>query len=273
MNTTILGQHIDPLTQAQALERIVQSAQAKQKLAVATVNPEMLMAAQSGPQFATTLKNFDLRLADGIGILWAANYYALASNTDPQPLLKRWVNAVSCGLKTIISQSYRTALLPQQVTGSDLSLKLAEKAAELGLSMFLLGGFNGVAQEAADNLKKRLPTLLISGVFEGDGSPAGDAEVQSIIAQHPADIILVAYGAGKQEWWIERNLEHIPVSVAIGVGGTLDFIAGRVRRAPVFMQNLGLEWLWRLTTQPWRAKRQLALPRFIDAVVRDSSLR
>lgn len=273
MTITILGQRIDGVTQEQALQAIISATQNRQKLKVATVNPEMLMAARGNSEFASILSQFNLCLPDGIGLLWAANLQARTFNQKPYilKLLTIWVIAFYYGFKTFLSVKFRTANLPQQVSGSTLSLELAKRMADQSLSLFLLGGYDGVAQAAANQLKKDIPILQISGTFEGDASEMGDTQSRQTLNQQPADIILVAYGAGKQEKWIARNMEQIPASVAIGVGGTLDFLAGRVRRAPHWVQRIGLEWLWRLILEPWRWRRQLALPKFIWTIVMDKA--
>lgn len=139
-----------------------------------------------------------------------------------------------------------------RVTGTDLMIRLCELAAKKGYSIFLLGGRNGAAEEAAKRLKMRFANLNIVGTCEGD-SPEG------IIA---ADFLFVAYGAPKQERWIAENLSQIPVKVAMGVGGAFDFIAGKRKRAPRLLRRLGLEWLWRLVQEPQR------LPRILNAAVK-----
>jgi N-acetylglucosaminyldiphosphoundecaprenol N-acetyl-beta-D-mannosaminyltransferase len=88
-----------------------------------------------------------------------------------------------------------------------------------------------------------------------------------VAATQPVDVLLVAYGAGRQERWIARNQSALGVPLALGIGGALDFMSGRVRRAPAWLRRLGLDWLFRLTMQPWRWRRQLALPRFVGRVL------
>ena len=105
------------------------------------------------------------------------------------------------------------------------------------------------------------------GCFAGDASPDGDAQTRSVVAAARPDILLVAYGAPRQELWIDRVARPLGVPVAIGVGGAFDFLAGRVPRAPGWMRAAGLEWLFRLIRQPWRARRMLALPAFALAVL------
>jgi N-acetylglucosaminyldiphosphoundecaprenol N-acetyl-beta-D-mannosaminyltransferase len=268
MSLAILGVRIDPITEHQAVDCISQAVATRQKLKVATINPEFIMAAQSNGQFKQALNHSDLALADGVGILWAANLssYQPRFTSKLIKVLNIWLIALWYGLKTFLSLSFRTANIPQQVSGSNLTLSLAKVAAQNRVSLFLLGERPGVAEIAAAKLRQQLPELAIAGTFAGDGSEAGDNQTIAQLNKHPADIVLVAYGAPKQELWIERNLNQIPAWVGIGVGGTFRFLAGDIRRAPAIIQRIGFEWLFRLLLEPWRWRRQLALPRFVWAV-------
>ena len=152
--------------------------------------------------------------------------------------------------------------VPERVTGVDLTLALAERAAEAGYPIFLLGAGPGVAQAAAEALSERFPGLRVAGCWGGSPRPRDDAEAVARIQASGARLALVAYGAPAQELWIARTLPALPGVVALGVGGALDMIAGRIPRAPGWMRAAGLEWLYRLAREPWRGRRMLALPRF-----------
>ncbi len=197
---------------------------------VATVNPEFVMVAQQNIPFRQVLQHADLCVADGVGLLLAA----------------RW----------------QKRPLPERVTGNELLQALAARAATEGWSFFFLGAAPGVAETAAATLQQRWPALRIAGCYAG--SPRAE-EVVSIIRRvqmaRPA-ILLVAYGAPAQDLWIARCQPTLQIPLAIGVGGAFDFLAGRVPRAPHWMQRWGLEWLFRLLRQPWRWRRMLSLPRF-----------
>lgn len=144
--------------------------------------------------------------------------------------------------------------------GTDLMQALVKMASDWGFTIGLLGGRGGVAAEVAKRLQKKYPKLKISFVSEEP------TEIPK------TDILFVAFGHPKQEYWIYENLKNlpagrqVPVKVAMGVGGAFDYISGRVPRAPKWIRNLGLEWLFRLIVQPWRIKRQLALLKFIYLV-------
>ncbi len=145
--------------------------------------------------------------------------------------------------------------------------RLSEEAAVRGWRVYFLGAAPGVAEETSRRLSIRFPDLRVAGTYSG--SPAQDEEdaiVSRIQASH-ADLLFVAYGAPKQDLWLQRNLERTGASVGMGVGGSFDFIAGVQTRAPRWVQRIGLEWLYRLIREPWRWRRQLALPQFVWLVL------
>jgi N-acetylglucosaminyldiphosphoundecaprenol N-acetyl-beta-D-mannosaminyltransferase len=125
-----------------------------------------------------------------------------------------------------------------------------------------------VAEEAATVFRRLYPGLVVAGTYAGSPDPAENDAIVQRINDSGAQLLYVAYGAPRQDKWIERNRHTlIHVRVAMGVGGALDFVSGRAARAPNWVQNLGLEWLDRLIRQPWRWRRMLALPRFAWRVI------
>lgn len=190
---------------------------------ICTANPEFIITAQHHPEFRRVLQQADLVLADGVGLLWAA-----------------W---------------HTGQHLPERVPGSDLIYHLAEASAQLGWRLFFLGAAPGVAERAAHNLARLYPGVNVVGTFAGSPREAEAPEICARIRAVAPDILLVAYGAPAQDLWIARHARALGVPVSIGVGGTFDFVAHVTRRAPKWLQNLGLEWLHRLAHQPWRAKR------------------
>jgi N-acetylglucosaminyldiphosphoundecaprenol N-acetyl-beta-D-mannosaminyltransferase len=130
----------------------------------------------------------------------------------------------------------------------------------------------GVAEEAAGRLEELYPGLTIAGTYAGSPDPAENEEIVELINTSQAELLYVAYGAPGQDKWIARNRQQLPtVRVAMGIGGSLDFISGRAARAPSWLQRLGLEWLYRLFKEPRRWRRMLALPRFVFRIVREGS--
>jgi N-acetylglucosaminyldiphosphoundecaprenol N-acetyl-beta-D-mannosaminyltransferase len=198
---------------------------------IATTNPEFVMRAQQDAAFRQVLWQADLCIPDGVGLLIAA----------------QWLGRP----------------LPQRVPGSELVYHLAELAAENRWRLFLLGAAEGVAEAAAVILQQQYPGLIIAGTYAGSPDPSENAAIVRRINDSQADMLFVAYGAPRQDKWIARNKESLTaVRLAMGVGGSLDFITGRAVRAPRWLQNLGLEWFYRLIREPWRWRRMLALPRF-----------
>ena len=202
---------------------------------ICTVNPEFIMDARRDPAFAATLGRADLRVPDGVGVLWAARLQGVH--------------------------------LRERVTGSDGVDIFCRQASHVGWRVFFLGAGPGVAERAAAALAARYPALQVAGCY--GGSP-DDAEWPAIRARlHVAqpDLLFVAYGHPRQDFWIDRHRAELPARVALGVGGALDFTAGVALRAPAWLQRLGLEWLHRLWREPWRWRRMRKLPLFGLAVL------
>lgn len=229
---TILGVKVHALTNTQTVALIEAFIASGQPHQLCTVNPEFVVGAQQDEEFRRIINAAALALPDGIGLLKAARFL-------------------------------RTTPLPERVPGSDLVMRLAELSQQKGYRLYFLGAREGVAEQAVAKLKARYPNLNVAGCYAGSpGLEENEAIVQRILAARP-DILLVAYGAPRQDKWIARNLERLQIPVCIGVGGSFDFIAGTSKRAPVWLQRLGLEWFHRLLTQPWRWRRIWnAVPRF-----------
>lgn len=163
--------------------------------------------------------------------------------------------------------------LPQKLSGSDLIYWVSGHAARQGHSIFLLGAAEGVADKAAANLMQRYPGLRVAGTcsppmgFEKDAAEL--ARIRELVESSGAEICFAAFGSPKQEVWMHRSAAGMATPVLIGVGASLDFVAGRVRRAPRVVQRCGLEWLWRLCREPGRLWRRYLVndSRFIGLFV------
>ena len=207
---------------------------------VVTPNAEIVVAAQKNHELRAIINRSDLAIPDGAGLLLAAHI-----NREP---------------------------LRMQVAGTDLAEQLCALAADRGYRMFLLGGGPNVARTAGKRLQERHTNLIIAGVFEGDSSLSGDVKCRERIqAAGRIDIIFVAFGAPRQELWMSRNCPTLNVPLAVGIGGAIDFLAGTLKRAPPRVRACNLDWLYRLIQQPWRWRRQLALPHFVLLVI-DSAI-
>ena len=194
---------------------------------VCTVNPEFVMEARRNKPFRDLLNRVDLATPDGAGIVAAAR------------LLGKPVRG--------------------RATGVQLVGHLARLSARDGYSLFLLGAQPGVADEAAEALRRRYGDVRLAGTFAGSPRDEDWPEIRSRLEAANPDVLLVAYGAPRQDLWIDLHSGELPpsVKVAMGVGGVYDYLSGRAPLAPAVMRRLGLEWLYRLVTQPWRWRRIL----------------
>lgn len=220
---------------------------------IVTPNPEMLVDANKRPEFREILNSASILVPDGIGILWAAYYLSLPKS---KYRLFEFFKVINSLLKVLFKSKDIYKILPQRVTGSDLLFKIVDESQKHHWRIFLLGAAPGVANLAINKLLEKYPHAIFAGSFAGTPALTHEEELCSLINQAQADILFVAYGSPKQEEWIYRNLEKLEtLKLAIGVGGAIDFAAGKAKRAPKFMQKIGLEWLWRLFLQPKRLKR------------------
>ncbi len=226
----ILGVGVNDVTPDATVALLTRWIEERRSGVVVTPNPEMVMLARRDAAFAHNLAAADLAIPDGVGLLWAARLLGT-------PLRAR-------------------------VPGSVLVPQLAAASARRGDRWFLLGAAPGVAAEAGQVLAARYPGLTIAGAFAGDAAPGGDQATRAAIQSAGViDVLLVAYGAPRQEAWMARHRD-LGIPVMIGVGGVFNYLAGRSQLAPAWMRRAGLEWLYRLVTEPWRWRRQLALPQF-----------
>ncbi|HKV45243.1 MAG TPA: WecB/TagA/CpsF family glycosyltransferase [bacterium] len=230
----VLGVGFDPVDLEDATASVVDLVRLPGPHLVVTANVELVMRARRAPDLQALLRRAALVVSDGVGVVWGA-----------RQLGRR---------------------LPGRVPGIDLADRLCGEAARRGWRIFLLGGAPGVAMAAAARLRAQHPGILVVGSAPGYFSPGDEAAVLAAIRGAAPTLLLAGLGSPWQEHWLDRHLDALGVPVAIGVGGTLDVWAGRVRRAPRTVQRLGLEWCYRLIRQPGRARRQIAIPRFVWAV-------
>lgn len=243
----ILGVRVSNVTKEQAKAKVVNFLHSANQYKIFTPNPEMIVKAQKDQYFKEVLNSGDLNLCDGFG-LWLA-----------LQLLKH------------------PNLRIERISGVDSMVEICKIAAEQGKSIYLLGsGSDIVVEQTAHNLQDKFPNLKIVGWDKGPridesnlDSKENDATVHKINTAKP-DILFVAFGMGKQEKWIYKNLQKLPsVKIAMGVGGSFDFISGRIKRAPLFLRKLGLEWLYRLLQEPKRIGRILnATVKFVFLVLK-----
>lgn len=219
----------------EAVERLTNDTLAKKKNFVVTANAEIIMMAQRDEDYKTLLlEQADMILPDGAGTVWAGNYLGYT--------------------------------VPERVAGYDLYLRLLEEAARRHIPVYFFGGTPGIAEAAAAEGKKRWPGLCVAGCRNGYFSAAEEPEIIEGINQSGAMMLFAALGAPKQEKWLSRYKDKLRPVLRMGIGGSFDVLAGKAQRAPKWMQDAKLEWLFRLAKQPSRFIRMLALPKFVLAV-------
>lgn len=219
------GLLFDDVTTGEATARIVELARLRDRPRfVCTGNLDHLAIAAEDREFKAAYEAADLVVADGAPVVWL-------SKLGGTPLKER-------------------------VAGSDLFWTLGKASAESGVTLFFLGGVEGAAEAAKAELERRYPGAKIVGTYCPPFATFGTQEEQDRIRDEvkraKPDILLVAFGAPKQEKWIARNKDRLGVPVAIGVGGSFEMASGMLKRAPVWMQRSGLEWAYRFAQQPRR---------------------
>ena len=231
----ILGVNVNSLTMAQAVEAVQQFIAEKKVSLVATANAEMLMRSTQDEELKDILNQADLVVPDGAGTVWAAGHLG-----EP---------------------------MPERVAGFDLAQELMREAPARGDRIYFFGSAPGVADKAKAKAEELYPGIQVVGTRNGFFTEADEPGIIAEIKAARPDILLAALGVPKQEKWLKKHMQELQVPVSIGVGGTLDVMAGVMERAPLWMQKAKLEWLFRGLKQPSRAGRLLALPKFVLKVV------
>lgn len=234
----LLGCPIVNTTMADAIEWIVRQLDGTTTHMAAFVNPDCLNIASRNRPYLDALRQADIVWPDGIGINVGLRMLGLA--------------------------------LKDNVNGTDLFPRLCERLASEGRSIYLLGARPGIAALAARNMAERYPGLRIAGTRDGYFTPEEEGTVIDLINRSAADVLLTAFGAPKQELWLQQHREKLKPRVLIGVGGLFDFYSGRIARAPTWMREIGMEWSWRILQEPGRMWRRYLIgnPLFLARVYR-----
>lgn len=235
----LLGVSIDNRTMDEALKTIGAWLEGDGQRRICFVNAHCLNVAQHHPDYRACVNGADLVLADGIGLQWAGRCLR-------QPIV-------------------------QNVNGTDLFPRLCQALQHSGKRIYLLGGQAGVAEAVRVWMEREYPGITVAGCHHGYLDPQEESALIHTIRQSYPDLLLVALGVPKQELWIENHLAETGVKVAIGVGGLFDFYSGRATRAPLWMRESGLEWMYRLLREPRRLWRRYLLGNtlFILRVIRE----
>lgn len=281
----ILGIRIHALSLARALSLLEKWIESNKQYQITTPNPEQVVLAQENPRFREVLNQADLSVPDGIGLVWAIKRQRRMLRQREVPQLpvsspaiaeatagrhrNRRVRDDSSDLKSLSPESSERGKI-ERIAGVDVMVALCKLAAKKNWRVFLLG-----AKEAAalttHKLQLMCPKLRLAfdggaGEITNETSSERKRVINKINDFRP-HLLFVAYGAPYQELWIAKNLPLLRTKIAMGVGGAFDYLAGKVLRAPKWLQNLGLEWFYRLLREPWRWRRQLALLKFIWLVL------
>lgn len=234
--TNILGVQVDKVTFNEALNIAEGFVHREGVSMVFTPNSEIVMCAREDAELMKILNEADLCTPDGIGVVYGSRVL-----NDP---------------------------VPERVAGFDITCALLERLSKTGDGVFLFGAKPGVADTAKTNLEKKYPGINVSGVRNGYFKAEDEPEIINQINNSGAKVLLVCLGAPKQEKWIYAHKDELAVNLCMGVGGTLDVLAGVAKRAPSWIIKLNLEWAYRILRHPSRFGRFMALPKFVIEVFR-----
>jgi N-acetylglucosaminyldiphosphoundecaprenol N-acetyl-beta-D-mannosaminyltransferase len=224
----ILGVKIHNVVMGKAIECIEEMIHSGKSNLVITLGTEMVMVAQNNPNFRDLVNRSPLVLPDGGGLLWASKVLGTP--------------------------------LQERIAGIDLLESLCKLSQEKQWKIFFLGGKPGIAELASQKIRIKFPKINILGTHHGFFS---QTEISSILKNQKPDILFAGLGAPRQEFWLEENLHAFGIPVGIGVGGSFDVLAGKLRRAPAWMMQLYLEWLFRFYQEPKRFRRIMKIPLFM----------
>ncbi|TSC86366.1 MAG: N-acetylglucosaminyldiphosphoundecaprenol [Microgenomates group bacterium Gr01-1014_7] len=225
MKKNVLGVKIDDVSIPEIVNIVEGWLKKPGKYYIVTPNPEIVMMAQKDAELKRIINQADLAIPDGRGLKLTGDIV----NNSP---------------------------------GIDVMERLIKELSEKGAAAGFLGGKGDVAEKTAECLKRKYPKLQVSFATSG-GEVNEDGKLLRSLKLLKADLLFVAFGPPKQEKWIAKNLPELPIKVAMGVGGAFDYISGKVPRAPQWIRDLGMEWLFRLIIQPWRIRRQLSLIKYL----------
>lgn len=232
----ILGVPVHPLTMSESVAVLEEKLQKKEQAFVVTANAEIIMRCQQDKEYNNIVsEQADLVLPDGAGAVWAGRYLG---------------NEV-----------------PERVAGFDLYNQLLKLSADKGYKVYFFGGAPGVAEAAKNKAEELYSGVQIVGCRNGYFTEAEEEAIIKEINDAAPDMLFVALGAPKQEKWLVKYRNQLKPRVLMGIGGSFDVLAGKMERAPKWMQEASLEWAFRLYKQPSRFMRMLALPKFVLKVI------
>ena len=234
MSVSILGLPIQNVTMSEAVNDVYGFFGARESRIVVTPNAEILQMYSTDPAMKEALEKADYIVSDGVGVLLAAKRLGTP--------------------------------LKEKVAGVVLSRNLLEKAAKEGGNVYLLGAKPGVAAEAKRCLEEEIPGISIVGVRDGYFKPEDEPAIIEEINALNVDMLFVCLGAPKQELWMAEHKSDLKIGVMLGLGGSLDIFSHTLKRAPQWMINCRVEWLYRVIKEPYRIGRIASLPKFLLSI-------
>lgn len=232
MRNRVLDQPIDILSIEEATYYVQTSLLSRNQLKIVTLNPEMVILAEKNFELQSAINNANLIVPDGTGIIWALKKHNVTSAV--------------------------------RIPGIELTKTILAIGDRLEKKVAIFGSSKEVLEKAAFNLKNEFPSLNFVKLIDGYQGSKKDEESAQIISKENPDIVLVAIGTPRQEIWINKYASLFPKSILIGIGGSLDIFSGKKKRAPLWMREKGIEWVYRMVTEPKRTIRILrSLPLFI----------
>jgi N-acetylglucosaminyldiphosphoundecaprenol N-acetyl-beta-D-mannosaminyltransferase len=237
----ILNIAINPETKSSVLEKILlYMSKPTGFFHIVSLNPENMVISTENEMFRKVVETAQIKIVDGVGVVIAA----------------RWLGVQ----------------LGSRITGVGLMEDMLKVASDRRLRVLMIGGKENLALKLAECYKDQFPEAKFKGLkgIENINNPKEDEEdtIFSIVTDYKPHLIFVAFGSPDQELWIARHKKEFTNCVVMGVGGAFDYLSGNVVRAPIFIQKIGLEWLFRLINQPWRWKRQLKLFKYIWLIIK-----
>lgn len=232
----ILGVPFADITPEEAVEKAVSYLNNNVKSMIFTPNPEMVMEARKNEEFMEILNASTMNVPDGIGIVYGSKF-----TSSP---------------------------IKHRVAGYDLVQDVFDKMKDMGKTAYFFGGAPGIADRAKEAMEAKHKGLKVVGTANGYFDDKREKEIIAEINELKPDLLLVGIGFPKQEKWIYTHIKDLNIKTAVGVGGSFDVMSGNVKRAPKFFINHGLEWFYRLITQPSRFVRMMQLPLFMLVVIK-----
>lgn len=273
----VAGLQIDAITKSELFELLEQRMSSGEQTFVTTPFSEFLYAALRDKHIRQMLNSADIAFADGVGVIWAQYFLSqpLTAQSFYGKILQAWWQVVYTGAQILLQPHKIYQVIPEKIVGAEFIWDLAEWARGYNHSVYLLGWYNQRTEQVKEVLEKTYPGLKIAGY--ANARPAGldsrfkkgdtkldllsyndlpvDHDIVGDIQKAQPDLLLVGFGHLKQEAWLDKHLPLLSVKIAVGLGGSFDYVIGKTALPPKFIRTAGLEWLYRLFTQPTRVRR------------------